>query len=124
MSPQLAIRLSALPEVGAVRVVLDGVPVAVVRDEDGDVHAIGDVCTHADVSLSEGDVEDCAIECWLHGSRFDLRTGQPLALPAIRPVPVYPVTIDGDEILVDVATTVTTTVDAGGSATSAAGKES
>ena len=106
MSARPAVRLSALPEVGAVRVVLDGVPVAVVRDEDGDVHAIGDTCSHAEVSLSEGEVEDCSIECWLHGSRFDLRTGEPLALPAIRPVPVYSVTIQGDEVLVDLDTTV------------------
>ena len=106
MSPRPAVRLSDLPEVGAVRVVLDGVPVAVVRDEDGDVHAVGDTCTHADVSLSQGEVEDCSIECWLHGSRFDLRTGEPLALPAIRPVPVYRVTVEGDDVLVDLETTV------------------
>jgi 3-phenylpropionate/trans-cinnamate dioxygenase ferredoxin subunit len=97
-----AARLSQLPRGGATRVVLDGEPVAIVRCEDGTVHAIGDVCTHANVSLTEGEVEDCTIECWLHGSRFDLRTGRPLALPAIRPVPVYPVTIDGDEVFVDV----------------------
>lgn len=102
MSPQKALSLSELPDVGAVRVVLDGVPVAVVRDADGDVHAIGDTCTHAEVSLSEGEVEDCQIECWLHGSMFDLRTGLPTSLPAIRPVPVYPVTLDADQVLVDV----------------------
>ncbi len=106
MSARPAVRLADLPEVGAVRVVLDGVPVAVVRDEDGDVHAVGDTCTHADVSLSQGEVEDCSIECWLHGSRFDLRTGEPLALPAIRPVPVYRVTVEGDDVLVDLETTV------------------
>ncbi len=106
MSPQKAVTLAELPQVGAVRVVLDGVPVAVVRDEAGHVHAIGDTCTHAEVSLAEGEVEDCAIECWLHGSTFDLRTGEPLALPAIRPVPVFPVTVDGDHVLVDVAVTI------------------
>lgn len=106
MSLERACALSQLPEVGAIRVVLDGIPVAVVRDEDGDVHAIGDTCTHADVSLSEGEVEDCSIECWLHGSRFDLRTGEPTSLPAIRPVPVYPVTIDGGDVLVDVTVTI------------------
>jgi len=55
------------------------------------------------VRLSEGDVEDCEIECWLHGSTFSLETGAPLNLPATEPVPVYPVTIDGDDVLVDVA---------------------
>ena len=47
--------------------------------------------------LSEGDVWDCSIECWLHGSRFDLKTGDPIGLPATEPVPVYPVEVrDGD----------------------------
>lgn len=106
MSAESAARLSEVEPGSAVRVVLRGVPVAVVRCEDGSVHAIGDTCTHADVSLSEGDIEDCTVECWLHGSRFDLRTGRPLALPAVRPTPVFPVTIDGDDVLVDVTTTL------------------
>jgi 3-phenylpropionate/trans-cinnamate dioxygenase ferredoxin component len=92
---------------GALRVVLDGVDVAIVRDEDGELHAVGDTCSHAEVSLSEGEIEDCSIECWLHGSRFDLRTGQPLSLPAILPVPVYPLILDGDDVLVDVSSPVT-----------------
>ncbi len=98
--------LTDLPDLGAVRVLVGEVAVAVVRDEDGEVHAVGDVCTHADVSLSEGDVTDCAIECWLHGSQFDLRTGRPLSLPAIKPIPVYPVTIEAGQVYVDVTTTV------------------
>ncbi|MGZ6958051.1 MAG: non-heme iron oxygenase ferredoxin subunit, partial [Acidimicrobiia bacterium] len=80
-----ACALSDLPEEGAVRVVLDGIPVCVARS-GGEVFAINDVCSHADVSLSEGDVEDGHIECWLHGSTFDLRTGKPTALPATKPV--------------------------------------
>src|SRR3954454_11289059 len=102
MSAERVLSVGDLPEVGAVRVVVDGLPVAVVRDEEGHVHAIDDTCSHAEVSLSGGEVEDCTIECWLHGSRFDLRTGHPTALPAIRPVAVYQVTIDGDDVLVDV----------------------
>jgi 3-phenylpropionate/trans-cinnamate dioxygenase ferredoxin subunit len=85
----------------AVRVVLDGVPVAVVRSS-GEVYAIHDVCSHANVALSEGEIEDQTIECWLHGSRFDLVTGRPTGLPATQPVPVYPVKIDGDDVLVAV----------------------
>ena len=54
------------------------------------------------MSLSDGEVEGCAIECWLHGSTFDLRTGKPTTLPATEPVPVYPVRVDGDDVLVDV----------------------
>jgi 3-phenylpropionate/trans-cinnamate dioxygenase ferredoxin subunit len=84
------------------RVMLDGVPVAVVRSE-GEVYAIHDVCSHANVPLSEGEIEDQTIECWLHGSRFDLITGRPTGLPATKPVPVYPVKIDGDDILVAVS---------------------
>jgi nitrite reductase/ring-hydroxylating ferredoxin subunit len=83
------------------RVEVDGVPVSVVRTA-GDVFAINDICSHANVSLSEGEVEDCQIECWLHGSSFDLRTGKPSGLPATRPVPVYPVKIVGDDVLVSV----------------------
>jgi 3-phenylpropionate/trans-cinnamate dioxygenase ferredoxin subunit len=86
----------------AVRVVIDDVPVAVVRSE-GEVYAIHDVCSHANVALSEGEIEDQTIECWLHGSRFDLVTGRPTGLPATQPVPVYPVKIDGDDILVAVS---------------------
>ena len=85
----------------AIRVVLDGVPVAIVRSA-GEVYAIHDVCSHANVPLSEGEIEDQTIECWLHGSRFDLVTGKPTGLPATVPVPVYPVKIDGDDILVAV----------------------
>jgi 3-phenylpropionate/trans-cinnamate dioxygenase ferredoxin subunit len=98
--------LSDLPEVGAMQVIVDGEALAIVRDEDGDVHAISDMCTHATVSLSEGEVDDCQIECWLHGSRFDLRTGEPTGLPAITPVDIYPVTIDGDDVLVDTSRTI------------------
>jgi nitrite reductase/ring-hydroxylating ferredoxin subunit len=55
-----------------------------------------DVCSHADVALSEGEVDDCSIECWLHGSRFDLRTGEALSLPATAPVPVFDVLVEGE----------------------------
>jgi 3-phenylpropionate/trans-cinnamate dioxygenase ferredoxin subunit len=106
VSAEFAVRLSELEPGAAVKVVLHGIPVAVVHCEDGTVHAVGDTCTHADVSLAEGEIEDCTVECWLHASRFDLRTGKPLSLPAIRPVPVFPVTLDGDDVLVDVTTTL------------------
>jgi 3-phenylpropionate/trans-cinnamate dioxygenase ferredoxin subunit len=98
---QLACRLSELADETARGLEVDGVPVCVVRTE-GEVFAIGDVCSHADVALSEGDVDKGTIECWLHGSRFDVRTGCPAGLPANRPVPTYPVKIDGDDIYVGV----------------------
>ena len=65
-------------------------------------YAIHDVCSHANVALSEGEVVDCEIECWLHGSMFDLETGKPSSLPATEPVPVYPVKIEGDDLYVAV----------------------
>jgi 3-phenylpropionate/trans-cinnamate dioxygenase ferredoxin subunit len=103
MTAQPVLKVSDLPDVGAIQVRLDGHPLSVVRAEDGSLHAIDDICTHANVSLSEGEVEDTTIECWLHGSRFDLVTGEPTGLPATVPVGVYPVTIEGDDVLVDVS---------------------
>ncbi|MDI2126310.1 non-heme iron oxygenase ferredoxin subunit [Yinghuangia seranimata] len=100
MAFQLACAEAELSEDTPHRVVLDGVAVTLVRTE-GEVYAINDVCSHANVSLSEGEVEDCAIECWLHGSRFDLRTGRPSGPPANVPVPVYPVKIEADNVYVD-----------------------
>ena len=80
------------------RFVVDGTAIALVRIED-DFYAIGDRCSHADVSLSEGEVDpgDRHLECWKHGSRFSLETGDPDTLPATRPVPVFDVVVkDGD----------------------------
>jgi 3-phenylpropionate/trans-cinnamate dioxygenase ferredoxin subunit len=86
----------------AAKFVVEGVPVAVVRIDD-DFYAIGDTCSHADVSLSEGEVDpgDRHIECWKHGRRFSLETGVPDVLPAVRPVAVYTVRVDGDDVLVE-----------------------
>jgi 3-phenylpropionate/trans-cinnamate dioxygenase ferredoxin subunit len=82
-------------------VTVEDVDVAVVRD-GGDYYAIRDECSHAAIPLSEGDLDGCLIECWLHGSTFDLRTGQPTTLPAFEPVPIYPVRVEGEELHVDV----------------------
>jgi 3-phenylpropionate/trans-cinnamate dioxygenase ferredoxin subunit len=83
----------------ALQVDVDGVDVAVARVGD-EVFAIADECSHANIPLSEGEIEDCTIECWLHGSRFDLRTGNAINLPANLPVPVYPVRVEGDDVYV------------------------
>jgi 3-phenylpropionate/trans-cinnamate dioxygenase ferredoxin subunit len=77
-----------------------GTTVAVVRDGE-DWYAVDDECSHASIPLSEGDIEGCEIECWLHGSRFDLRTGKPTGPPASEPVANYPVRVEGDDVLVD-----------------------
>ncbi len=85
----------------AMKVTIEGRDIALVRIDD-DIYAIGDTCSHADVSLSEGFVEadDCAIECERHGALFDLKTGEALTLPAIRPVPSYDVAVvDGNVVL-------------------------
>ena len=82
--------------------VVDGVPVALVRDASDQVFAIHDMCSHANVPLSEGEVVDGEIECWLHGSTFALSTGKPSCLPAVEPVPVYPVKIEDGAVYVAV----------------------
>ena len=66
-----------------------------------EIFAIDDTCSHSDASLSEGEVTDFKIECWLHGAEFDLRTGEALTPPAVAPVKVYPVTVDGDSVTVE-----------------------
>ncbi|HJR89151.1 MAG TPA: non-heme iron oxygenase ferredoxin subunit [Aeromicrobium sp.] len=106
MSLTKAANLSDLPENAAVAVEVDGVEIALVRTAER-VFAIRDVCSHAEVALSEGEItfDDQGtpeIECWLHGSTFNLRNGCPVILPATEPVPVYPVSVDGDAVLVDV----------------------
>ena len=70
----------------------------------GNWYALGDRCSHADISLSEGEVliEECALECWKHGSSFDLRTGEPQSMPATRPVPTYNVKVEGDDVWVEI----------------------
>jgi 3-phenylpropionate/trans-cinnamate dioxygenase ferredoxin subunit len=94
-----ACAVADLPEGGALGVQVQGVPVAVIRT-DGEVYALHDVCSHEEVPLSEGDIYDHTVECWLHGSCFDLRTGKPTGPPATRPVATYPVEIDGDDVYV------------------------
>ena len=91
--------LSEVPDEGALGVEIDDTPVAVVRVGD-EVFALRDVCSHAEVALSEGEVYDHTIECWLHGSCFDLRSGKPTNPPATQPVPTYRVKIEGDDVYV------------------------
>src|SRR5664279_2684025 len=80
---------------------VEGLRVALVRIGD-DFYAIADTCSHADFSLSEGDVwtDELEIECPKHGSTFSLTTGEPQTLPATQPVPVYEVVIEGEDVKV------------------------
>ena len=97
MARTKVLTVSELTQDQAVRVVVDDVPIAVVLDSAGEVHAIGDTCSHGQISLAEGFVEGDTLECWAHGSAFSLTTGVPQNLPAYEPVPVYQVEIlDGD----------------------------
>jgi 3-phenylpropionate/trans-cinnamate dioxygenase ferredoxin subunit len=90
----------------ALAVEVDGTDVAIVNS-GGTFYAIADECSHAAIPLSEGDVGDGEIECYFHGSRFDLRTGKPLGLPATEPVAVYACRVDNDTVLVDVTSPFT-----------------
>lgn len=98
-------RLCALDDLTdgeASRVEVEGHVLAVVRLGD-DVYVIGDTCSHADVSLSEGEVDpdDCTLECPKHGSAFDLTTGAPRSLPAVRPVPRYEASVVDGDVMVE-----------------------
>lgn len=99
------VRLCAFAELtpsSARRFDVEGHRIAVVRIAD-DLYAIGDTCSHAEVSLSEGTVwaDECELECWKHGATFSLRTGEPQSLPATQPVPVYAVRRDGADVVVE-----------------------
>jgi 3-phenylpropionate/trans-cinnamate dioxygenase ferredoxin component len=94
-----ACALADLPDEGAIAVEVGGEPVAIFR-AGGEVFALRDVCSHAEVALSEGEIYDHTVECWLHGSCFDLRTGNPTGPPATEPVPAYHVKIQGDDVYV------------------------
>ena len=90
-----ACALKELPD-GEVRAVeVDGIAIALVRDADHN-NAIQDASSHADVALSEGELSGCMLECWLHGSQFDLRTGEPTSPPAVDAVPIYPIRVVGE----------------------------
>ena len=94
----------------ALAVTMGDLDIAIARDGD-DFYAIENLCSHAHVALSEGEVADCQIECWLHGSMFDLKTGKPTGLPATEPVATFPLEVranpDGtSDIYVDTTTTL------------------
>lgn len=101
MSRSKACEISDLVENQALRVVIDGVPIAIVKDSNGEIHAIGDTCSHGQISLSDGFVEDDTLECWAHGSAFSLKTGIPQNLPAFEPVPVFQIEIEDDGVFID-----------------------
>ena len=97
------VRLCATDELksgDARRFDVEGHRIALIRIGD-DFYAIGDRCSHQDYSLSEGEVypDEREIECWKHGSTFSLETGEPQTLPATKPVPVYVIEVEGDDVM-------------------------
>jgi 3-phenylpropionate/trans-cinnamate dioxygenase ferredoxin component len=109
MAFERACELSQVPDDEAVAVTVGPYDVAVARDGD-EVFAVENQCSHAAVALSEGEVAGGTVECWLHGSCFDLRTGKPTHLPATEPVATFPVDVregpDGPVVYVDTETTL------------------
>jgi 3-phenylpropionate/trans-cinnamate dioxygenase ferredoxin subunit len=101
MTDETTLPLSELEHGIPHRVLVGDFPVVVVRIDD-DVYAIGDICSHAEVSLSGGEVycDEKEIECPQHGSVFSLETGEPATLPATQPVPVFDVTVSEDLVTV------------------------
>lgn len=106
MTEVLVCKAEDIPAGQALKVTIDGVPIALVKESSGQLHALGDTCSHGEISLSEGFVEDDTLECWAHGSKFDLRTGKPRNFPAFEPVPVYQLTIRDGEVYIDPAVTI------------------
>jgi 3-phenylpropionate/trans-cinnamate dioxygenase ferredoxin component len=80
---------------------VEGTPICLAHADDGNWYAINDICSHEEFELCEGELWGTSVECPQHGSRFDLRTGRPNMLPAVEPVPVYPVKVENDEVYVD-----------------------
>jgi 3-phenylpropionate/trans-cinnamate dioxygenase ferredoxin subunit len=100
------VRACALDDVAkgsVIPVTVGDTALAVAHCDDGTVHAVDDECSHASIALSEGEVDGCTLECWLHGSRFDLRTGEPTGPPATEPVRVYPVEVRDGDIYVNIS---------------------
>ena len=93
----IELKLSELAENKPVKLELDGKDICVVR-QAGEVFAIADMCSHAEASLSEGEVTAGRIECWLHGAEFDLRSGEAVTPPASAPVETFPVSIEGENV--------------------------
>ena len=102
-SPQFlrACTVDDVPDPGTLAVELNGIPLVIVRSA-GEVFALDEFCTHEEVSLADGEIYDHTVECWLHGSCFDLLTGQPTGPPASKPLATYQVRLDGDEVYVAV----------------------
>ncbi|MFS6779588.1 non-heme iron oxygenase ferredoxin subunit, partial [Staphylococcus aureus] len=86
----------------AIRVKVGEEAIAIVRTKADQVYALNDKCSHGEISLSEGFVDNETIECWAHGAKFSLETGEALTLPAFEPVAKYEVIIDNGDIFLEI----------------------
>jgi 3-phenylpropionate/trans-cinnamate dioxygenase ferredoxin subunit len=86
---------------GLLSVEAGGVPICLARLESGDVYAVSNICSHEEIELADGDLQGKELECPAHGSRFDVITGAADGFPAENPIATYPVTVDGDDIYVE-----------------------
>jgi 3-phenylpropionate/trans-cinnamate dioxygenase ferredoxin subunit len=101
----MAIRICAVDDIKpgkAIRVKIGENAIAVVKTKDGEIRALDDKCSHGEISLSEGFIDNETIECWAHGAKFSLATGEALTLPAFEPVAVYEVIIDNGDIFIEI----------------------
>ena len=101
----MAMRICALEDIKpgkSIRVKVGDNAIAIVRTPAGDVKALDDKCSHGEISLSEGFIDNETIECWAHGAKFDLNTGKPLSLPAYEPVATYEVLIENGDIFLEI----------------------
>ncbi len=101
----MALRICALEDIKpgkSIRVKVGDVAIAIVRTPNGDVKALDDKCSHGEISISEGFIDNETIECWAHGAKFDLNTGKPLSLPAYEPVATYEVLIENGDIFLEI----------------------
>ena len=101
----MAVRICAVDDIKpgkAIRVKVGELAVAIVKTKTGDIRALDDKCSHGEISLSEGFVDNETIECWAHGAKFSLETGAALTLPAFEPVAVYEVIIDNGDIFLEI----------------------
>ena len=92
---------SELPLESMKRVEVDGTPICLIHAQDDNFYAISDTCTHEEYSLCEGELWEMSVECPRHGSRFDVRTGLVTGLPAVIPAKTYPVTVQNDDLYVE-----------------------
>jgi 3-phenylpropionate/trans-cinnamate dioxygenase ferredoxin subunit len=101
----MAVRICAVEDIKlgkAIRVKIGEDAIAIVRTKADQVYALNDKCSHGEISLSEGFVDNETIECWAHGAKFSLETGEALTLPAFEPVAKYEVIIDNGDIFLEI----------------------